>query len=50
LEQQVFKEREPIKTKGVKKWQQEECLRDFFIEIVKQLQHSGVEKTTCYYH
>ncbi len=40
----MFKERELVKTKGAKEWQQEECLRDFFIEIVRQLQHSGVEK------
>ncbi len=42
-EQQVFKEREPVKAKGVEDWQQEEHLRDLFIEIVKQLQRSGVE-------
>ncbi len=26
LEQQVFKERELVKTEGVEEWQQEECL------------------------
>jgi hypothetical protein len=40
----VFKERELVKTKGVEEWQQEKHLRNFFIEIIKQLQHSGVEK------
>jgi hypothetical protein len=40
----VFKEKEPIKTKGVKEWQQEKHLQDLFIEIVKQLQHSGAKK------
>jgi hypothetical protein len=39
----VFKERELVKAKGVEDWQQEECLRDSFIEIVRQLQHSGAE-------
>jgi hypothetical protein len=39
----MFKEREPTKMKGVEEWQQEEHLRDSFIEIVRQLQHSGVE-------
>ncbi len=39
----MFKERELVKAKGVEDWQQEECLRDLFIEIVRQLQHSGVE-------
>ncbi len=42
-EQQVFKERELVKTRGAKDWQQEKCLWDLFIEIVKQLQHSGAE-------
>jgi hypothetical protein len=46
--QHVFKERELVKIKGAKEWQQEECLRDFFIEIVGQLQQWGC-KTTCYY-
>ncbi len=41
--QQMFKGREPIKTKGAKYWQQEERLLVLFIEIVRQLQHSGVE-------
>jgi len=40
----VFKERELVKTKGAKKWQQEEHLQDFFIETIRQLQHNGVEK------
>ncbi len=40
----MFKEREPIKTKGVKEWQQEECIQDSSIEIVKELQHSGAKK------
>jgi hypothetical protein len=39
----VFKERELVKTRGAKDWQQEKCLWDLFIEIVKQLQHSGAE-------
>jgi len=39
----VFKEREAFKAKGVEDWQQKEHLKDLFIEIVKQLQHSGVE-------
>jgi hypothetical protein len=40
----VFKERESIKAKGAKKWQQGKCLQDSFIETIKQLQHSGAEK------
>jgi hypothetical protein len=32
------------KTEGAKEWQQEKHMRDSFIKIVKQLQHSGVEK------
>ncbi len=40
----MFKERELVNTKGVKELQQEECLWDSFIEIVRKLQHSGVEK------
>jgi hypothetical protein len=40
----VFKERELVKAKGVEKWQQKECLRDLFIEIIKHLQHNGVGK------
>ncbi len=40
----MFKERESIKAKGVKEWQQEDHRQDFFIEIVRQLQHSGVKK------
>jgi hypothetical protein len=39
----VFKERELVKTKGAEEWQQEECLQDF-IKIVRQLQHSRVER------
>jgi hypothetical protein len=39
----VFKEREPVKSKGSKDWQQEERLRDLFIETVRQLQHNGTE-------
>ncbi len=42
--QQVFQERELLKTKGVEEWQQEKHLQDFFIEIIRQLQHSGVDK------
>ncbi len=42
--QQVFKEREPIKTKGAKEWQQKERLQYSFIEIVKRLQQSGAKK------
>jgi hypothetical protein len=38
----VFKEREPVKAKGVEEWQHEERLQYFFIEIIKQLQHNGV--------
>jgi len=33
--QHVFKERELVNTKGVKELQQEECLWDFFIAIVR---------------
>jgi len=33
-----------VKTKGAKEWQQEEHRLDFFIETIKQLQHSGAEK------
>jgi hypothetical protein len=40
----VFKEREPVKAKGAKDWQQEKCLWDSFIEIVRQLQHGGTNK------
>jgi hypothetical protein len=40
LEQQVFKEKELVKAKGAEEWQQEECLQDYFIEIIKQLQHN----------
>jgi hypothetical protein len=40
----VFKEREPVKIKGAKEWQQEKHLRDSFIEIPRQLQHSGAKK------
>jgi hypothetical protein len=40
----VFKERELVKTKGAKEWQQEECLHDSVIETIKQLQHSGAKK------
>jgi hypothetical protein len=40
----VFKEREPIKTKGAKEWQQKERLQYSFIEIVKRLQQSGAKK------
>jgi hypothetical protein len=40
----VFKEREPVKTKGVEEWQQKERLWDSYIEIVRQLQHSGAKK------
>jgi hypothetical protein len=40
----VFKEREPIKAKGAKDWQQENRLLDSFIEIVRQLQHGGTDK------
>jgi hypothetical protein len=40
----VFKERELIKSKRAEEWQQEEHLRIFFIETIKQLQHSGIEK------
>jgi hypothetical protein len=39
----VFKERELVKAKGAEDWQQEEHLRDLFIETVRQLQHSGAE-------
>jgi hypothetical protein len=39
----MFKERELVKAKGVEDWQQEECLQDSFIEIVRQLQHSGAK-------
>jgi hypothetical protein len=31
----VFKERELVKTKRAEDWQQEECLGDLFIEIVR---------------
>jgi hypothetical protein len=34
-EQHVFKERELVNTKGVKELQQEECLWDSFIEIIR---------------
>ncbi len=33
--QQVFKEKELIKTKGVEKWQQKKCLQKKFIEIIR---------------
>jgi hypothetical protein len=33
----VFKERELVKIKGPKDWQQEEYLQDSFIETIKQL-------------
>jgi hypothetical protein len=35
LKQQMFKERESIKAKGVEDWQQEKGLRNSFIETVK---------------
>jgi hypothetical protein len=35
LEQQVLKEREPIKSKGTKVWQQEEHIQDSFIKTMK---------------
>ncbi len=34
-EQHVFKERELVKAKGAKDWQQEKHLQDSFIETVK---------------
>ncbi len=40
----MFKEKELAKTKGVEEWQQEERLQDSFIEIVRQLQHSGAKE------
>jgi hypothetical protein len=40
----VLKERELVKAKGAKDWQQEEHLWDSFIEVVKQLQHGGTDK------
>jgi hypothetical protein len=40
----VFKEREPVKAKGTKDWQQEKHIQDSFIKIVKQLQHGGTNK------
>jgi hypothetical protein len=33
----VFKERELVKAKGAKDWQQEKCLWDSFIETIRQL-------------
>jgi hypothetical protein len=40
----MLKERESVKAKGVKDWQQDEHLRNLYIEIVRQLQHSGARK------
>ncbi len=40
----MFKERELVKAKGAKDWQQEEHLQYSFIEIVRQLQHGGINK------
>jgi hypothetical protein len=40
----VFKERDPIKAKGAKDWQQEKHLWDSFIENIKQVQHGGTKK------
>jgi hypothetical protein len=31
----MFKEKKPIKTEGDEEWQQEERLRNFFLEIIK---------------
>ncbi len=39
----MFKEREPVKAKGAKDWQQEEHLWDSFIETIRQLQHNGAK-------
>jgi hypothetical protein len=44
LEQHELKEREPVKAKGIKYWQQEKCLQDSFIEIVRHLQHGENDK------
>ncbi len=40
----MFKEREPIKTKGAEEWQQEERIHDFFIKTIRLLKRNGVEK------
>jgi hypothetical protein len=40
----VFKERDLIKAKGAKNWQQKEHLWDSFIENIRQVQHGGNEK------
>ncbi len=39
----MFKEREPVKSKGSKDWQKEECLWNLYIETVKQLKHNGAK-------
>jgi hypothetical protein len=44
LEQHELKERELVKAKGFKYWQQEKCLGDSFIEIVRHLQHGENDK------
>lgn len=40
----MLKKRKLVKIKGAKDWQQEECLRDLFIEIIRQLQYGGIDK------
>jgi hypothetical protein len=39
----VFKEKELVKTKGVKEWQQEECIWDLFIETIKHYSIVGLK-------
>jgi hypothetical protein len=39
----VLKEKELVKTKGVKEWQQEECIWDSFIETIKHYNIVGLK-------
>ncbi len=40
----MFKEKELIKAKGTEDWQQKEHLWYSFIEIIRELQHDGIDK------
>jgi hypothetical protein len=39
----VFKEKEPVKAKGAKEWQQEKCIWDSFIETIKHCNIVGLK-------
>ncbi len=42
--QQLLKEKEPVKVKGTKDWQQKERLQDSFIETLRQIQCGRTKK------